>query len=95
MTKLELVNKVFKEYECGGAYKKQIIPIVDAVFDAIAETVASGEDVNIVGFGKFACINKPAQELYHPATKELIIVPEHKMLRFKQSDVLKKRVRGE
>lgn len=93
MNKLELATKVYKEYECEGAYKKQIIPIVDAVFDAIAETVANGEDVNIVGFGKFACVVKPEKEIAHPVTREPITVPEHKTIKFKQSEVLRNRVR--
>ena len=43
---------------------------VDAVFEAIAETLARGEEVRIVGFGTFVTRNRPARTGRNPRTGE-------------------------
>ena len=43
---------------------------VDAVFEAIAETLATGEDVRIVGFGTFGTRSRPARTGRNPRTGE-------------------------
>ena len=43
---------------------------VDTVFEAIAEALARGEDVRIVGFGTFGTRNRPARTGRNPRTGE-------------------------
>ena len=43
---------------------------VDTVFEAIAETLAKGEDVRIVGFGTFGTRSRPARTGRNPRTGE-------------------------
>ena len=43
---------------------------VDAVFEAIAETLAKGEDVRILGFGTFGTRSRPARTGRNPRTGE-------------------------
>ncbi len=43
---------------------------VDAIFEAIAETLDRGEDVRIVGFGTFGTRRRPARTGRNPRTGE-------------------------
>ena len=45
---------------------------VDAVFDAITETLKKGDDVRLVGFGTFSAAKRPAREGRNPRTGETI-----------------------
>lgn len=94
MNKVELASKIFKEYEIEGAYKKQVVPIVEAVFDAIAETIASGEDVTITGFGRFSAPLKEAHEAVNPLTREVVKVEAHRIPKMKWSDVLRNKLKA-
>lgn len=50
MNKRELVLAVSRKTGCSA---RMTDAMVDAVFDTIAEQLAAGQDVKIVGFGKF------------------------------------------
>ena len=43
---------------------------VDAVFEAIDEALAKGEEVRIVGFGTFGTMNRPSRTGRNPRTGE-------------------------
>ena len=43
---------------------------VDAVFEAIGEALARGEDVRVVGFGTFGTRSRPARTGRNPRTGE-------------------------
>ena len=43
---------------------------VDAVFEAIAEALARGEDVRVAGFGTFGTRSRPARAGRNPRTGE-------------------------
>ncbi len=43
---------------------------VDAVFEAVGEALARGEDVRIVGFGTFSTRSRPARTGRNPRTGE-------------------------
>jgi DNA-binding protein HU-beta len=62
---------------------------VDAVFDTIASSVKSREQVAIAGFGTFVAKTRNAREGRNPATKEVIKIPEKTAVAFKPASVLK------
>jgi DNA-binding protein HU-beta len=62
---------------------------VDAVFDTIAGSVKSREQVAIAGFGTFVAKTRNAREGRNPATKEVIKIPEKTSVAFKPASVLK------
>ena len=62
---------------------------VDAVFDTIASSVKSREQVAIAGFGTFVAKTRNAREGRNPATKEVIKIPEKTAVAFKPATVLK------
>ena len=48
---------------------------VDAVFEAVGEALANGEEVRIAGFGTFGTRNRPARTGRNPQTGESLSIP--------------------
>lgn len=65
MTKSELIAVVAARTERN---KTQAEKAVNAVIDAISNTLAGGEDVAITGFGTFTAKSRPAREGRNPRT---------------------------
>jgi len=53
-----------------GLGKPAAADVVDAVFEVIAEALASGEEVRLVGFGVFDVKRRPARTWRNPGTGE-------------------------
>ena len=69
---------------------------VDAVVSAIADALASGEEVAIAGFGKFTVRQRPARQGRNPCTGEPVAVAASKAPAFRASARLRDSVnRGE
>jgi len=54
----------------AGVGKSAAGDAVDAVFEAVAEALARGEDVRIAGFGIFGTRSRPARTGRNPGTGE-------------------------
>ena len=82
MNKTELVNKVAEK--CGDdiASKAAAVRIVSAVVDTITETVASGDEVVLVGFGTFKPVKKSARKGRNVKTGETINIPAKTVPKF-------------
>ncbi len=89
MTKTELINAVAEQSELS---KKDADKAVNAVFEAIAATLASGEKVQIVGFGSFEVKSRSQRVGRNPRTKEEIVIPASKLPVFKAGKSLKEQV---
>ncbi|MBB4210225.1 DNA-binding protein HU [Rhodothalassium salexigens] len=62
---------------------------VDAVFDTITNTLKSGDEVRLVGFGTFSVSQRAASEGRNPRTGETIQIPASKQPKFKAGKALK------
>jgi nucleoid DNA-binding protein len=62
---------------------------VDAVFNVLTEAVTAGEEVSIIGLGKFSVTERAARKCRNPQTGETIDVPAKKVVKFKLSSSLK------
>lgn len=80
MNKTELVASVAKK---SGLTKKQAEAAVKATFDAVKDSVASGEKVTLIGFGTFSVKKRAAHQGRNPATGAKIKVPASKVISFK------------
>jgi len=89
MTKLEIVNML---YEKLGFSKKECATIVDTFFDIIKNTLATGENVKISGFGNFVVKQKRARRGRNPQTGAEIEIAPRRVLSFKLSQVLKEEI---
>ncbi len=89
MTKTELINAVAEKTDIS---KKDADKAVNAVFEAIAETLAGGDKVQIVGFGSFEVKARSQRVGRNPRTKEEIVIPASKLPVFKAGKSLKEQV---
>lgn len=60
------------------------------VFQTLEETLVDGEDIRVMGFGKFVVRELGERWVEHPATKEKVIVPAHKTVRFLPGERLRR-----
>ena len=86
MTKTQLIDKVAKE---TGLSKKNVGEVCDALFAAVAESLAAGETTQISGFGAFAAKNRPARTGRNPRTGETIEIAASRSAVFTASKTLK------
>lgn len=63
MNKQGLINKVVESTDFA---KKDVEIAINSVFEVIAEALRDGEDVNIVGFGKFEARETKARNGLNP-----------------------------
>jgi len=75
-----------------GSSKADAKKTVDAVLSSIADTLASGEEVNLNGFGKFTIKERSAREGRNPKTGEALTIAASKSVGFKVSSTLKNRL---
>lgn len=80
MNKAELVAAVAAKAEVS---KVQAGKVVEATVEAIIEALQNGENVQMIGFGTFAVVNKAARKGINPATKKAITIPAKKVVKFK------------
>ncbi len=62
---------------------------VDAVLEAISDSLGSGNEIRLVGFGTFSVANRAATRGRNPRTGELIQIPATKLPKFKAGKALK------
>ena len=86
MLKKDLIEKVAK---AAGLTKKQAGEAVDALFDAITDSLKSGDPVLLTGFGKFEVRERAARIGINPKTLEKIKLPASKVPAFKAGKALK------
>lgn len=89
MTKTELINAVAEK---AGISKKDADKAVNAVFESVAEALAGGDKVQIVGFGSFEVKPRSERVGRNPRTKEEIVIPASKLPVFKAGKSLKEQV---
>lgn len=86
MNKQELIAKVASKADVS---KQKAAVAVDAVFEAIRESMAKGDDVRLIGFGTFTVADRAATEGRNPRTGEKIKIPASKQPKFKPGKELK------
>ncbi|MDD2540521.1 MAG: integration host factor subunit alpha [Desulfuromonadaceae bacterium] len=91
MTKIDIVEKISNQL---GFTKKAASDYLESVFALMKETLASGEDIKISGFGKFEIKKKKDRRGRNPATGDSIIIEARKILTYKSSTLLKARING-
>jgi len=89
MNKMELIQEVS---ERAGLAKKDAEKALNALLDTVADTLASGDKVQLVGFGSFETKAREARTRRNPKTKEPIEIPATKVPVFKAGKALKDRV---
>ena len=66
--------------------------VVARLLKILKDSVSQGEDLLISGFGKFSVRHKKARRGRNPQTKEGLILSARKVVVFKASGILRKRI---
>jgi integration host factor subunit beta len=89
MTKSELIEAIAAK---AGIPKARAELLVNGIFDAMAESLARGEGIELRGFGSFSVRTYEAYEGRNPKTGDPVHVKAKKLPFFKVSKELKERV---
>ncbi|MBM7598112.1 DNA-binding protein HU-beta [Virgibacillus halotolerans] len=90
MNKTDLITEVAGKVDFS---KKDATQLVDAVFETIQESLASGEKVQILNFGNFDVRERAARKGRNPQDGTEIDIPATKVPAFKAGKALKESVK--
>ena len=91
LTKIDLIERIKNELDLS---KNDSQDLLESVFSIMKQTLASGEDVKISGFGKFEVKQKKDRRGRNPQTGETITIDSRRILTYKVSTLLKKAING-
>ena len=91
LTKAQIADAICNQ---TGTPKWRSAELVDSVFEVIKETLESGEDVLISGFGKWSVKEKGERRGRNPQTGEPIMLAPRKVVNFKCGSALRDRIVG-
>ena len=91
LTKAVVVETIYNEM---GFPKNQCIDLVETLLEIIEETLASGEEVLISGFGKFCVKEKTERKGRNPATGGDLTLAPRRVVTFRCSRKLRDRIDG-
>ncbi len=89
LTKAEVAEHLFEKV---GLSKRDAKDIVEEFFEEIRETLESGEQVKLSGFGNFDLREKSERPGRNPKTGEDIPISARKVVTFRPGQKLKSRV---
>ncbi len=92
MNRMELAAKVAERTELTV---KQSSAAITAMLDAIAETIADGEDVSLYGFGTFRARERSARVVQHPTSGKTVQVPAGRRVTFSAALALRRKLVGD
>ena len=91
LTKVQIVESIHNQI---GFTQKRSSELVETLLEIIKNTLTSGEDVLISGFGKFCVKEKKERKGRNPATGDAMMLAPRKIVRFKCSGKLRDRING-
>ncbi len=91
LTKADLVQRV---YETHDLTKTEAAEAVESFLRISKNCLVNGEDLLISGFGKFNVKEKAARRGRNPQTGDELILAARKVVTFKPSGILRKRING-
>lgn len=90
MNKTELVNAIAEKAQLTKVQAKSAL---EAALEAVAEDLAKGEKVALIGFGTLSVVEKGERTGINPATKAKIVIPAKKVIKFKAGAELAAKVK--
>lgn len=77
-----------------GLKQADVTKLVNAYADTVMEALKNGEDVRLLGFGRFCAAERNARTGRNPHTGEIINIPAGRMPRFTPSNNFKDLLRS-
>ena len=91
LTKAQIIESIQNQ---TGFHKDKSSDIVESILEIIKNTLTSGEDVMISGFGKFCVKEKNERKSRNPATGGDMMLAPRKVVTFKCSGKLRDKING-
>ena len=91
LTKSDLIDSIYKKLEIQ---KQESVFAVESLLEIIKQTLESGEDILISGFGKFYVKEKKKRRGRNPQTGNDLLLDERRVVTFKCSGVLRDKING-
>jgi len=86
LTKADIIEAIQRK---NGYPWKQSTEVTEILLEIIKQSLESGEDVMVSGFGKFQVKDKRERRGRNPATNEDLILPPRRVVTFKSSGKLR------
>ena len=93
LTKQEIINTLTASFP--DLPKNKALETIETLLEIIKRTLEDGEDVLVSGFGKFQVKDKDKRRGRNPATGKDLILKERRVVTFKCSGKLRKKVNTE
>ena len=90
MTKADIVNAIAKS---TGIEKTNILNVVESFMEEVMNSMNSGENVYLRGFGSFVVKKRAAKAARHIKNETTIIIPERYVPTFKPSQYFSEKLR--
>ncbi len=91
MSKTALVEKIADQANLSKVDADRALKAFIAV---VSESLKSGEDVSLVGFGTFSVVDRAERQGRNPKTGEVISISAKKVVKFKPGKALKDEIEG-
>lgn len=91
MNRAELVDIIKAD---TGLTKKAVNAVLDSFRQTVAETVAEGDKLTLIGFGSFEKIARAEREGINPQTKEALTIPASYRVKFAAGKAFRDAVNG-
>ena len=92
LTKADIIESVQQQL---GFPQKKSNEVVEQLIETIKSTLASGEDVLVSGFGKFCVNDKKERKGRNPATGDSMMLRPRRVVTFKCSSKLRRKIKVE
>lgn len=90
LTKADLIQQVYKQHE--GLTKAQATDSVEAFLRISKDSLISGSDLLLSGFGKFNVKEKSARRGRNPQTGDELTLDARRVVTFKPSGILRDKI---
>jgi len=91
LTKVDIIETIQSKNDLTG---KQSTNLVEKIIEIMKDTLASGDDVLISGFGKLCVRHKAERKGRNPSTGEDQMLPARKVVTFRCSGKLRVKING-
>jgi integration host factor subunit alpha len=92
LTKDKLTNRLQTQL---GLNRKESLQLLESLLNIMKDTLTQGDGLLVSGFGKFSVRQKKARRGRNPQTKDVLTLRPRKVLVFKASGVLRRRLNKE
>ncbi|MGD9638491.1 MAG: integration host factor subunit alpha [Alphaproteobacteria bacterium] len=89
ITRVDISEAIYHEV---GLSRKDTMDLLEMIIDEISSALSKGDEVKISSFGTFAVRQKKQRIGRNPKTKQEVPITPRKVLSFRASQLLKKRI---